>query len=234
MPITRSGTASILVIEDGRDALEALQYHLREEGYEVHAATDGLSGLAMALDLAPDLVVLDVGLPGRDGLHVARELRDRGFEAPVLMLTAYDTVDDRVQGLNAGADDYLVKPFAVAELLARIKALIRRAERHAAAPELRVGDLVVDPIAREVTRGGRAIPLTQKEYALLEYLVRHAGHPVSRERIAEHVWKQTQGTGAHTNVVDVYINYLRRKIDAGCDVPLIHTVRGVGYVVREG
>jgi two-component system response regulator MprA len=222
--------ASILVVEDRYEVLDVLQRTLSASGYQVHTASDGEAGLAMALDLEPDLVILDIGLPKQSGLHVAKELRARGFRAPVLMLTARVSVSDRVTGLDAGADDYLPKPFDVDELVARVKALIRRATMRADDAVLRVGDLALDTMSREVTREGRPVPLTQKEYSLLEYLMRHAGHPVTREQIAEHVWKTEFDPS--TNIVDVYINYLRKKLDVE-GPPLVHTVRGTGYVLRD-
>jgi DNA-binding response OmpR family regulator len=188
------------------------------------------AALDAALDHGPDLVILDVGLPKRNGLSVARELRRRGFRAPVLMLTARDTVPDKVSGLDAGADDYLAKPFDYDELLARVKALLRRSSMRADDTTLRVGDLALDPVSREVTRAGQPVPLTQKEFALLEYLMRNAGRTLSREQISEHVWKHEFDPS--TNIVDVYINYLRKKLD-GDSPPLVHTVRGTGYVLES-
>lgn len=223
--------ATILVIEDRREVLEVLQRTLSDNGYQVLTAADGDAGLQLALDGQPDLVILDIGLPKRNGLSVARELRSRAYTAPVLMLTARDTVNDKVQGFDAGADDYLSKPFDYDELLARVRALLRRSSLRDEATLMRVGDLAVNPITREVTRRERAIALTQKEYALLEYLVRHAGMPVTREQISEHVWKQD--FDPTTNIVDVYINYLRKKIDQDEEKQLVHTVRGVGYMLKS-
>lgn len=223
-------SATILVIEDRREVLDVLQRTLHDNGFRVLTAADGDTGLQIALDARPDLIILDIGLPKRNGLAVARELRSRAFTAPVLMLTARDTVPDKVQGLEAGADDYLAKPFDYDELLARVRALLRRAAMRDEATLLRVGDLAINPISREVMRGERAIALTQKEYALLEYLVRHAGMPVTREQISEQVWKQ--GFDPTTNIVDVYINYLRKKVDQDAEKPLVQTVRGVGYMIR--
>jgi DNA-binding response OmpR family regulator len=220
----------VLVVEDRREVLDVLQRTLRDNGYEVVTAMDGEVALTTALDNPPDVMILDIGLPRRNGLEVARELRARGVTAPVLMLTARDTVSDKIEGLEAGADDYLSKPFDYDELLARVRALLRRASLRADATMLRVGDLSIDPLTREVRRGGRVIALTQKEYALLEYLVRHAGMPVSREQIAEHAWKQEFDPS--TNIVDVYINYLRKKIDQDADRTLVHTVRGTGYMLK--
>ena len=230
-PTSEGPASTVLVVEDRREVLDVLQRTLSDNGYSVITADDGDSGLQMALDHQPDLVILDIGLPKRSGLHVARELRNRAFTAPVLMLTARDTVTDKVTGLDAGADDYLAKPFDYDELLARVKALLRRASIRAGETIMRVGDLSIDPISREVTRAGRKLALTQKEYALLEYLMRHAGIPVTREQISEQVWKQP--FDPTTNIVDVYINYLRKKLETDGGTPLVHTVRGVGYVLRE-
>lgn len=225
-----SPAATILVVEDRREVLDVLQRTLHDNGFRVLTATDGDTGLQVALDARPDLVILDIGLPKRNGLAVARELRARAFTAPVLMLTARDTVPDKVQGLEAGADDYLAKPFDYDELLARVRALLRRAAIRDEATLMKVADLTINPISREVVRGDRTIALTQKEYALLEYLVRHAGMPVTREQISEHVWKQE--FDPTTNIVDVYINYLRKKIDHDADKALVRTVRGVGYMLK--
>ena len=222
--------ATLLVVEDDDDVLSVLRKVLLAEGYVVHTAQDGESGLASALDLEPDLMIIDVGLPRRDGVNVTRELRNRGFHKPVLMLTARTSVSDKVSGLDAGADDYLPKPFDLTELVARVKALLRRATLTVAETVLRARDLSLDPISRRVERAGRELELTQKEYALLEYLMRNAGRPVPRQKIAEHVWKYHEEPG--TNVVDVYINYLRKKIEDDKHNPIIRTVRGVGYMVE--
>ncbi|MFL5578624.1 MAG: response regulator transcription factor [Gemmatimonadaceae bacterium] len=227
--------ALLLVVEDRPEVLDILQRTLAGQGYRVRTAADGDAAVALALDLDPDLVVLDVGLPKRDGFGVTAELRRRGFRAPVLMLTARGAVSDKVMGLEAGADDYLAKPFDYDELLARVRALLRRAEMRAADALLRAGDLALDPLSREVTRAGQPVALTQKEYALLEYLMRHAGHTVTREQISEHVWKAPLDPS--TNIVDVYINYLRKKLegdDAAAGGSLIRTVRGVGYELQVG
>ena len=222
--------AQILVVEDSRDVLAVLERILSANGYTVRTARDGDAGLAMALDTNPDLVILDIGLPTVSGLQVAVELRNRSFRSPVLMLTARDTVSDKVTGLDAGADDYLAKPFDYDELLARVKALLRRASLRAGEAVMRVGDLTLDPISREVVRNGRPISLTPKEYALLEFLMKNAGRELSREQITEQVWKQDYDPS--TNIVDVYVNYLRKKIEDGDQQPLLHTVRGIGYVLR--
>jgi len=227
-----NGVPTVLVVEDDRDLLSVLQRILAGEGYRVLSAQDGEAGLTEALDHLPDLVILDIGLPIRNGVEVARELRARGFRAPMLMLTARSSVSDRVSGLDAGADDYLPKPFEFPELLARVKALLRRATITAESAVMRVRDLSLDPISRRVERGGKEIELTQKEYALLEYLMRNAGRVVSRQMISENVWKQQMDP--LTNVVDVYINYLRKKLEEDRDNPLIHTVRGAGYVLKDG
>ena len=230
MTITEQTRATILVVEDRAEVLEVVSRTLTESGYDVVTAKDGEAGLALAIDQAPDLMILDVGLPKANGLDVARQLRERGFRAPVLMLTARVTIGDSVAGLDAGADYYMVKPFDVYELVARVRALLRRATLRDEELTLRVGDLQLDTVSREVSRNDAPISLTQKEYALLEYLMRHAGHAVTREQIAEHVWK-TQFDPS-TNIVDVYINYLRKKIDGADGPQLLHTVRGTGYMLR--
>ncbi len=220
----------VLIVEDRREVLDVLQRTLRDNGYDVATAMDGETALKAALDRHPDVMILDIGLPKRNGLEVARELRSRGITSPVLMLTARDTVGDKIEGFEAGADDYLSKPFDYDELLARVRALLRRATLRADATLLRVGELAIDPLTREVKRGSRPVALTQKEYALLEYLARHAGIPVSREQISEHVWKQEFDPS--TNIVDVYINYLRKKIDLDSEPGMLHTVRGTGYMLK--
>lgn len=230
MSETSNGTPTVLIVEDDRDLLSVLQRILATEGYQVRSAQDGETGLIEALDHSPDLVILDVGLPGKSGVEVARELRARGFRAPMLMLTAFSSTSDKVSGLDAGADDYLPKPFEFPELLARVKALLRRAAITAESSVLRVRDLTLDPISRRVERNGRPIELTQKEYALLEYLMRNTGRVLSRQMISEHVWKQQ--IDPLTNVVDVYINYLRKKLEDDRDNPLIRTVRRSGYVLK--
>ena len=198
---------------------------------EAQFAGDGAQALARADGGAYDLMILDVMLPGRDGLEVCRALRVAGAAVPVLMLTARGAVEDRVAGLNAGADDYLVKPFAMEELLARVNALSRRRGLGLnAAPELRVGDLTLDLVRHEARRGDRVIKLTAKEFALLEYLMRHPGQALSRAQITGHVWRYD--LEALSNVVDIYIHYLRDKIDRGSPRPLIKTVRGVGYKIE--
>lgn len=217
----------VLIVEDERTIAAYVKRGLEEQGYAVDVAYDGDEALAW-LDAAPfDLVVLDVMLPHLNGLEVCRELRARGFRMPVLMLTARDTIDDRVNGLDSGADDYLVKPFAIRELLARLRALSRRTADAPKTPVLQIADLTLDTAARRVRRGGKLIELTAKEYAVLECLMRAPGRVLTRTVIAEHVWNYDSFN--QSNVVDVYIRNLRRKIDDPFDVKLIHTVRGAGY-----
>jgi heavy metal response regulator len=219
----------ILLVEDDRKVASFIRKGLTEEGYAVDVAHDGEAGLLMGLDRLHDVIVLDVMLPGKPGFQVLRELRQAKVATPVLLLTARDAVEDKVQGLDAGADDYLTKPFAFAELLARVRALLRRGKA-AQAPALQAADLILDPAARTVKRGGETIPLTNREFALLEYFLRNPGRVLTRTMIAEHVWDYSFDAG--TNVIDVYVNYLRKKIDAGREPKLIHTVRGVGYVLK--
>jgi DNA-binding response OmpR family regulator len=222
----------ILVIEDEQKLGHALREGLQAEQYGVALACTGEEGFYLVLTESFDLIILDVMLPGRSGFEILASMRQHGFKTPVLMLTARDTIEDRVHGLDAGADDYLVKPFAFPELLARIRALSRRGIPETS-PRLRVGDLEVDVIGRSVTRAGQALDLTAREFELLEYLVRHQGHVVSREMLTRDVWKEA---GRHTpldNVIDVHVARLRRKVDDQFDHKLVHTVRGVGFVVRE-
>ncbi|HXM46125.1 MAG TPA: response regulator transcription factor [Bryobacteraceae bacterium] len=222
----------ILVIEDEPKLGEALREGLRAEQYEVSLAPTGEEGFYLAQAEKFDLVVLDVMLPGRSGLEILTTMRGRGFKTPVLILTARDAVEDRVRGLDAGADDYLVKPFAFPELQARIRALSRRGAPETS-PKLQVGDLHMDVEARSVRRGDQPLELTAREFELLEYLVRHQGHVVSREMLTREVWKEA---GRHTpldNVIDVHVARLRRKVDDQFEQKLVHTVRGVGFVVRE-
>jgi two-component system response regulator MprA len=228
MSTTGDRQPTILLVEDRPEVLEVVRRTLASSGYIVETATDGEVGLHKALDLKPDLVILDVGLPRLDGIELAKELRARAFRAPLLMLTALDTVSDKVIGLDAGADDYLPKPFDYQELLARVKALLRRATFRDNDVTMRVGDLTLNPLTRHVTRGDRTITLTAKEYGLLDFLMRHAGRAVTRDQISEHVWNQPFDPSS--NIVDVYVSYLRQKIDdAGTGHPLLHTVRGKGY-----
>jgi DNA-binding response OmpR family regulator len=232
MPTPGERPPTILLVEDRPEVLEVVRRTLTTNGYTVVTAMDGEEGLQKALTLKPDLVILDIGLPRLDGLNVAKELRNRAFHAPVLMLTALDAVSDRVMGLDAGADDYLPKPFDYHELLARVHALLRGASLRAGDVTLKVGDLKIDSLARRVTRGDRPVNLTAKEYSLLEFLMRNAGRAVTRDQIWEQVWKQPADPGS--NIVDVYVSYLRQKIDDPTFGPtLVHTVRGTGYMLSE-
>ncbi len=216
----------ILVVEDNRRLNNSLKTSLEEDGYAVDAAYDGEDGEEFALAAPYDLILLDVMLPKKDGFSLCRDLRQQGINAPILMLTARDTVDDRVDGLDSGADDYLVKPFSMHELRARLRALLRRNQAEKTA-ELQVGDLVMDPANHRVQRGGIPIDLTPREFAILEYLMRSPNRILTRELIEAHVWNFDFVSGS--NVVDVYIRRLRRKIDDPFDVKLLETVRGVGY-----
>ena len=219
----------ILIIEDDRTVGQYVLRGLEEQQYHPELVTDGLDALKAASHGHYDLLILDLRLPGMTGLEVLRTLRDRGNTTPILVLTAQDAVDFKVQALRAGADDYVTKPFAFEELLARVEALGRR-PKQLAPKTLRAGDLELDPGSREVTRAGRPIELTPKEYAVLEYLMRHPGRVMSRTLITEYAWDYHFDPG--TNIVDVVINRLRKKIDAGQPAKLIQTVRGVGYVLK--
>ena len=221
----------ILVVEDDLHMASLVARVLRESGYAVDVVGDGVGAVERLLDKEYDLVVLDILLPGLDGFAVCRRLRADGAAVPVLMLSARSEIADRIRGLEIGADDYLPKPFEHAELLARVKALLRRAQISSGSAKLKVRDLTIDPSTRRVERRGKEITLTQKEYLLLEYLVRNAGRTVTREMIGEHVWKHQ--LDPLTNVVDVYINYLRRKLGEDKADPLIRTVRGSGYAIHE-
>ncbi|HXC93409.1 MAG TPA: response regulator transcription factor [Geobacteraceae bacterium] len=220
----------ILVVEDEKKVASFIKRGLEEESYVVETAGDGEEGLTMALEKRFDLIILDWMLPKRDGMSFLKELRDRNMATPVLMLTAKDTVEDIVVGLETGSDDYLTKPFAFAELLARVKALIRRSEMDRGA-ELHFADLKIDPVTHKVWRGDKEIDLTAKEYGLLEYFMRNPNQVLTRTMIADHVWDYT--FDSFTNIIDVYVNYLRKKIDRDATIKLIHTVRGVGYIMKE-
>lgn len=220
----------ILVIEDEKKITNFISRGLKEEGYSVDAAYDGEEGHFLASSEKYDLIVLDVMLPKMDGLSLCRELRREDNLTPIIMLTAKDMIKDKVAGLDAGADDYLTKPFAFEEFLARVRALLRKRDVPRST-KLQVGDLTLDLLTHNVTRSGREIELTTKEYSLLEYLMRNAGTVVTRTMISEHVWDINFDT--YTNVIDVYINYLRNKIDRDHKIKLIHTLRGRGYVLKE-
>ena len=220
----------ILVVEDEKKIADFIKRGLKEEGYAVDAAYDGEQGLFLAKTAAYDLILIDLMLPKKDGIAVCTAIKSAKDAPPVIMLTAKDTVHDKVVGLDSGADDYLTKPFAFEELLARIRALLRK--KNGQAPtKLTAGDLTLDLLTHAVTRAGKAIALTAKEYALLEYLMRNKNTIVTRTMISEHVWDIDFDT--FTNVIDVYINYLRNKIDSGCEKKLIQTVRGRGYILKE-
>ena len=220
----------LLVVEDDEHVRDAVTRALRFEGYEVHTAADGNEGLVRAIDVAPDAILLDVLMPGTDGLTVCRRLRERGDQTPILMLTARHEVTDRVAGLDAGADDYLVKPFALDELLARLRALLRRTSVTGEEDVLRADDLSLDPQRRQAWRGDRELELTKTEFDLLELLLANANIVVSREAIYERIWGFDFETSSKS--LDVYIGYLRRKTEAGGEPRLIRTVRGVGYTLR--
>jgi DNA-binding response OmpR family regulator len=218
----------ILVVEDDQDIADVLQRSLRMEGYEVRTAGDGLAALDEAHGFLPDVVILDLGLPRLDGIEVARELR-RDDDVPILMLTARDALESRVEGLDAGADDYLVKPFERQELLARIRALLRRRPPRGSAP-LRVGDLTLNPDTHEVERATRAVELTQREFELLEYMMRNERIVISRQRLLDEVWGYDPFST--TNTIEVFVSNLRRKLEADGEPRLLHTIRGAGYVLR--
>lgn len=219
----------LLVVEDQLPLLRSLRQGLEEEGYVVTTAANGVDGCRCARSGPVDAVVLDLMLPDRDGLSVLRELRQNGFEQPVLIITARDAVEDRVRGLDCGADDYVVKPFAFAELLARLRALLRRGQAPAGT-RLTAGDLEIDLLRRSVARGGIDVELTNRQFELLEYLVQHVNEPVTREMIVRDVWKDE--TGILTNVVEVCVNHLRKKLERSDRPQLLQTVRGVGYMLR--
>jgi DNA-binding response OmpR family regulator len=221
----------ILLVEDDRKASRVLKKGLEEEGFVVDAALSGDEGDCLACTNDYDLIILDWLLPGKEGIQICRDLRGQGLSVPILMLTAKDAVGDRIAGLDTGADDYLTKPFAFGELLARIRALLRRARTVRPAP-LRVEDLSLDPVSHRVARGGVPVDLTAREYAILEFLMRHAGEVVTRTQLGEHVWEREHDT--LTNLVDVHVSHLRKKIDREASAPLIHTVRGRGYRLGRG
>ncbi|MDX8395782.1 MAG: response regulator transcription factor [Mariprofundaceae bacterium] len=218
----------ILVVEDEERVAHFIQKGLKEEGHAVDVSYDGEDGGFLAEVNDYDLIILDLMLPKKNGLQVCREIRERGVITPVLMLTARDSVEDKVRGLDAGADDYLAKPFAFEELLARVRALLRR-RSESKTPTLQLADLELDPMSRQVTRSGKGIRLTTKEYALLEYLMRNPKKVLSRTRIGEHGWDMN--FDPESNVIDVYVSHLRAKIDKGFEPALLHTLRGQGYIL---
>ncbi len=220
----------VLVVEDEKKVSGFIQRGLEEEGFSVAVAYDGEEGVVKAESEHFDLILMDIMLPKKDGLDAIRELREQQVMTPILCLTARDSVDDKVSGLDIGADDYLAKPFAFAELVARCRALIRRGSTDRGA-EIFFADLRLDPVAHKVWRGDDEIDLTSKEYALMEYFMRHPNQPLTRAMIAENVWDYT--FDSFTNIIDVYVNYLRNKIDRNYDKKLIHTVRGQGYMLKE-
>lgn len=220
----------ILVVEDEKKVASFIQRGLEGEGFTVEVAYDGESGVEMASKSSFDLILMDVMLPKMDGLQAIKTLRENGVDYPVLCLTAKDTVEDIVSGLDSGSDDYLTKPFAFAELLARVRALVRRGTQERGA-EITYADLRLDPVAHKVWRGDSEIDLTAKEYALLEFFMRNPETTLTRTMIAEHVWDYT--FDSFTNIIDVYVNYLRKKVDRDYAKKLIHTVRGIGYVLKE-
>ncbi len=222
----------LLVIEDDRETAQFLIKAFKESGHAADVAMDGEAGLAMARDGGYDVMIVDRMLPKRDGLTVIETLRAESCRTPALILSALGSVDDRVKGLRSGGDDYLTKPYAFSELLARVEALGRRAEPETHTTRYVVGDLVLDRLSHKVTRGGETLPLQAREFRLLEYLMRHAGQVITRTMLLEHVWDYH--FDPQTNVIDVHISRLRSKIDKGFPKPLLHTVRGAGYVVRDG
>jgi two-component system, OmpR family, response regulator len=222
----------LLIVEDDREAAEYLKKALREAGHVAELARDGEEGLAAAVDGEFDVLVVDRMLPKRDGLSIISELRNQGNKTPVLILSALGQVDDRVAGLRAGGDDYLAKPYAFSELLARVEALTRRTTQQSGDTVYRVGDLELDRLSHRVTRGDKEIPLQPREFRLLEYLMRHAGQVVTRTMLLENVWDYH--FDPQTNVIDVHVSRLRAKVDKGFDSALLHTVRGAGYMIRDG
>jgi heavy metal response regulator len=220
----------VLIVEDEKKIASFIKRGLSEEGYSVDIAYDGLEGLDKAMSSVYDIVIIDIMLPKMDGIELCSYLRKKGFNNPILILTARDRVEDKVKGLDSGANDYLTKPFAFEELLARLRALTRKSNNQAKT-NIKIADLEIDLISHKVKRGGKEIPLTVKEFALLEFLAYRAGSIVTRNMISEHVWDINFDTG--TNVIDVYVNYLRKKIDSNSDKKLIHTIRGRGYMLNE-
>jgi heavy metal response regulator len=227
--MSKGASMRLLVVEDEQKLASFVEQGLTEEGYAVDVASDGELGLNMALDQVHDLVILDISLPKKDGLMVLKEMREARIATPVLVLTVRANIEDKVLGLDAGADDYLTKPFAFQELVARVRALLRR-RAETAPPVLQVADVTLDPARRTVERNGEKIELTPREFSLLDYFMRNTDRVLTRTMIAEHVWDYNFDTS--TNVIDVYVNYLRKKIDTDRDPKLLQTVRGVGYVMK--
>jgi heavy metal response regulator len=224
--------AKILIVEDEKKISAVIRKGLEEEKYSVDDAFDGEKGEQLAVKGEHDLIILDIMLPKKDGIQILSAIRAANIDVPVLMLTAKGTVEDRVKGLDNGADDYLVKPFAISELLARVRSLLRRKkDAEKSATTLTIADLTLDLVARKVIRGGKVIDLTSKEFSLLEYFIRNKNKTLNRSTITEHIWNYNFDTG--TNIIDVYINHLRTKIDGGFSVKLLHTIRGVGYVLKD-
>lgn len=221
----------ILLVEDERKVANLIKKGFEEEGLIVDIAEDGEIALEKVSADGYDLIILDIMLPGKDGIEVLKEIRSKGIMKPIMMLTAKDTTSDKVLGLDAGADDYITKPFVFEELLARVRALLRRGHAIEKAQPIQIHDLVIDPVTRRVTRAGKEIELTTKEYGLLEYMARNKNRILTRTMIAENVWDYQ--FDSLTNIIDVYINYLRKKIDKDHQKKLIHTVRGVGYMIKE-
>lgn len=220
----------ILVVEDEKKLASFIKRGLKEKGYAVDVASNGNDGLFQASEIPYDLVILDVMLPGKDGIFICRQLRKKNINTPILMLTARDDVEDKVSGLDAGADDYLTKPFEFVEFLARVRALIRR-KSQATSNKIKIADLELDQLTHKVIREGKEIELTSTEYSLLEYLMLNANSVVTRTMISEHVWNDD--FDSFSNVINVYINYLRKKIDTGFDKKLIHSLRGTGYILKD-
>ncbi len=222
----------VLLAEDEKELNDLVRKTLEDEGYAVDSVFDGDSALEYLSSTPYDIALLDIMMPGRDGIAVLREYRKSGGKAPILILTARDAVEDRVVGLDAGADDYLVKPFMFPELLARIRVLLRRNTTSASSSVLECGDLVMDTSSHAVRRRGRKIDLSAKEYSILEYMMRNQGAVLGRESFRSHIWSWDYD--GESNVIDVYIRYLRKKIDDGESVKLIHTIRGAGYMLKDG
>lgn len=220
----------ILVVEDEKKLASFIQRALKEMKYAVDLAYDGNEGSFMAEENPYDLIVLDIMLPNKDGFSICRDLRKKNIDTPILMLTAQDDVDDKIKGLDSGADDYLTKPFSFGEFLARVRALLRR-KQNTKTTKLKIADLELDQLTHTVMRGSKLIDLTSTEYALLEYLMLNANQIVTRTMISEHVW--SDDFDAFSNVINVYINYIRKKVDDGFDKKLIHSIRGVGYILKE-